>query len=203
MRTVLAAAVVAFAFICQAAFAAETFEHAWATRWRPQVTGSILSRRFEPDIKKAAHEIWDVAQANVPRQNLKLVQPTIEKITPLPASQVPADIKAWATENHLDVICDEGSWYKQVYLRPKAGFCFRHDDEHWYGVSKNFTKGESWEFVWNDIREYGVGFEVVSYVPPSKAAGPLIAANKAIVKVKTPAARRSPIRHWRRRGLFR
>ena len=64
MRTTLAAAVVAFA--CQSAFAVETFEEAWQTRWRPQVTGSLLSRRLESQIKASAKEVWDVAQANVP-----------------------------------------------------------------------------------------------------------------------------------------
>lgn len=101
MRTALAAAVVAL--VCSSAFAVETFDEAWQTRWRPQVTGSILSRRFEPDIKKAAHEIWDVAQANV----------------------------------------------------------------------------------------------------EPKPAGPLVAANKATVRVKATAARHPPVRCWKRRGLFR
>lgn len=65
MRKLIAAAVVAFAVVCQSAFAVETFDQAWAKRWRPQVTGSLLSRRFEPEIKASAKEVWDVAQANV------------------------------------------------------------------------------------------------------------------------------------------
>lgn len=63
----IAAAVVAFGLLAagQSAFAVETFEQAWQSRWRPQVASSFISRRFEPEIKASAKEVWDVAQANV------------------------------------------------------------------------------------------------------------------------------------------
>lgn len=65
MRLALMAAVAVLGFGFHSAFAAETFDQAWQTRWRPQVEGSFLSRRFEPQIKAACEEVWDVAQANV------------------------------------------------------------------------------------------------------------------------------------------
>lgn len=65
MKRALMAAVAAL--LCTPAFAVETFDQAWASRWAPQVKGSLFTRRFEPQIKAACKEVWDVAQQNVPK----------------------------------------------------------------------------------------------------------------------------------------
>lgn len=61
---------------CTPVLAVETFDQAWANRWASKVEGSLFTRRFEPQIKEACKEVWDVAQANVP---LKPAGPLIAK----------------------------------------------------------------------------------------------------------------------------
>lgn len=51
---------------CTPVLAVETFDQAWEKRWASKVEGSLFTRRFEPQIKAACKEVWDVAQANVP-----------------------------------------------------------------------------------------------------------------------------------------
>lgn len=79
LSVLLASAASFVACSCQPALAVETFDEAWATRWRPQVTGSLLSRRFEPQIKASAREVWDVAQANAVAKLLKPAGPLVVK----------------------------------------------------------------------------------------------------------------------------
>lgn len=64
MKRALMAAVAAL--LCTPVLAVETFDQAWEKRWASKVEGSLFTRRFEPQIKEACKEVWDVAQANVP-----------------------------------------------------------------------------------------------------------------------------------------
>lgn len=96
LSVLLASAAPFVAWTCQPAWAVETFDEAWQTRWRPQVTGSLLSRRFEPQIRSAAKEIWDVAQANAVATLPKPAGPLVVKPKAPAKAQAKASAKSRA-----------------------------------------------------------------------------------------------------------
>ena len=120
MKLTLAAVAVLTLCLVASAQAQQTFEQAWQSTWRPKISGSILSRRFEGQIKAACQEVWDVAQANA------VAAPAV----PVAAAKVqPAKVACECTADGRECVCSGGypcgdakcPWTRQVKAAKPKG----------------------------------------------------------------------------------